>query len=527
MHTEEGVMSDPATEEQVFVTKSVGVVQPKDEPKNKAQKKVPPTPLPTETIIGASIRVQLLEILAFGPLSEDRVEWMCNIVEESLPLLQTTMGLKVKRPASPLPRGAIAGVPTILGIVPLAEWCEAWGRGDGGRIRHAKTVAKIVFRRAKEKLFAAADAEIATEEAKDLESALRAKLVALLSQPYTPPVAKRLERLLGAISPLYQALGPAADRVKRGKKVQPGNYGTYSQGSYASAVQPSGYYVPLTPPAGEVDLAPGEDPNIAMAEQQLASMPEFSMASFQSALNGTPTVAPNPTVGGLDVDCEEDEEAPPLVTSPPVETFGAKIIREIMAMAPVLMNAQRNTPENMVLAIAAAEREGMPKLAAKLRKIMGVEKHEEQETPKPPEYLSGLLKPFAASGDTKPRAPGCAFMFGGQSPECGAESTRMSKNPNGYVDGYCAEHYKLAVERGEAVDDCVGAPQCAVAGTKFGKDKIGVERGYCDFHYSEAVASGEVFEGTLGIGFYRNGRCIDCNCVAKTGHGPGCSAVAP
>ncbi len=525
MHTEEGVMSEPATEEQVIVTKSVGVVQPKEESKrpdvNEAKKRVPPTPLPTETIIGASIRVQLLEILAFGPLSEDRVEWMCNIVEESLPLLQTTMGLKVKRPASPFPRGAIAGVPTVLGIIPLAEWCEAWGRGDGGRIRHAKTVAKIVFRRAKEKLFAAADAEIATEEAKDLEPALRAKLVALLSQPYTPPVAKRLERLLGAISPLYQALGPATDRVKRGKKVQPGSY---SPGVYASAAQPSGYYVPLTPPPiGAVE--PGEDPNLAMAEQQLASMPEFSMASFQSALNGTPM--PNPTVGGLDVDVDDGEEAPPLVSSPPVETFGAKIIREIMAMAPVLMNAQRNTPENMVLAIAAAEREGMPKLAAKLRKIMGVEKHDEQETPKPPEYLSGLLKPFATAGGSKPRAPGCSFMFGGQTPECGADSTRMSKNHNGYVEGYCAEHYRLAVERGEAVDDCVGAPQCAVAGTKFGKDKIGVERGYCDFHYSEALASGEVFEGSLGIGFYRNGRCIDCNCAVATGHGPGCSAVAP
>lgn len=523
MHTEEGVMSEPVVEEQVIVTKGVGVVQPKEEPKkpdvNEVKKRVPPTPLPTETIIGASVRVQLLEILAFGPLSEDRVEWMCNIVEESLPLLQTTMGLKVKRPASPLPRGAIAGVPTVLGIIPLAEWCEAWGRGDGGRIRHAKTVAKIVFRRAKEKLFAAADAEIATEEAKDLESVLRAKLVALLSQPYTPPVAKRLERLLGAISPLYQALGPATDRVKRGKKVQPGNSGFYSPGVYASA-QPVGY-APLTP-VGTVE--PGEDPNLALAEQQVYSMPEWSMASFQSALNGTPM--PNPTVGGLDVDCEEDEEAPPLVASPPIETFGAKIIREIMAMAPVIMNAQRNTPENMVLAIAAAEREGMPKLAAKLRKIMGVEKHDEQETPKPPEYLSGLLKPFSTT-TPKPRAPGCAFMFGGQTPECGAESTRMSKNPNGYVDGYCAEHYKIAVERGEAVDDCVGAPQCAVAGTKFGKDKIGVERGYCDFHYTEALASGEVFEGSLGIGFYRNGRCIDCNCAVESGHGPGCSAVAP
>lgn len=516
-------MSDPATEEQVIVTKGVGVVQPKSDVKpqgatNEAKKRVSPTPLPTETIIGASIRVQLLEILAFGPLSEDRVEWMCNIVEESLPLLQTTMGLKVKRPASPPSRGAVAGVPTVLGFIPLPEWCEAWGRGEGGRIRHAKTVAKIAFRRAKEKLFAAADAEIATEEAKDLEPALRAKLVALLNQPYTPPVAKRLERLLGAISPLYQALGPAADRVKRGKKVQPGNYGFYSPGVYASA-----NYAPLTPPpVGAVE--PGEDPNVALAEQQLASMPEFSMASFQSALNGAPM--PNPTVGGLDVDVDEGEEAPPLVSSPPVETFGAKIIREIMAMAPVLMNAQRNTPENMVLAIAAAEREGMPKLAAKLRKIMGVEKHDEQETPKPPEYLSGLLKPFSTT-TPKPRAPGCAFMFGGQTPECGAESTRMSKNPNGHVDGYCAEHYKIAVERGEAVDDCVGAPQCAVAGTKFGKDKIGVERGYCDFHYTEALASGEVFEGSLGIGFYRNGRCIDCNCAVESGHGPGCSAVAP
>lgn len=459
-------------EEQVIVTKGQGVPQPKEpdvsklgvdpswsgtEDLKKDVKRTPSRPLQQETLVGAAVRTQLRAILDSGPLTEESVAKMSRLVETSVPLLRVAAGGEPGTRRRRLRDGVTAGIKTILGVIPMDEWSEEFGPYPGGsKIHRIKTLAKIVVKRVGRRVSDAIDGEIHAEEAASLDASLRVKVAMLLEQPYTPPVAKRLEDLLDAIMGLLKALGPAKDRVPGGRR--PRLSGTSSGWS---SYQPS-YSSSLAP----------------------VMMPNPGQPAIQDLAN----VFGQPATEDDEEEVEESSDDEPLVTSPPVETFGAKLVREIMAMAPALMNAQRNTPENMVLAIVAAEREGMPKLAEKLRRLMGLEKPEEQETPKP---IMPFLRPVVA---TEPKASGgCSFMFGGFGAECGVKATKAAKNPNGHVNLYCSEHIEAALKRGDAVDECAAVPECSVAtGVKFAKGKDGIERGYCDFHYGEAVAKGEV-----------------------------------
>lgn len=458
-------------EEQVIVTKGQGVSQPKEpdvsklgvdpswsgtEDLKKDVKRTPSRPLQQETLVGAAVRTQLRAILDSGPLTEESVAKMSRLVETSVPLLRVAAGGEPGTRRRRLRDGVTAGIKTILGVIPIDEWSEEFGPYPGdSKIHRIKTLAKIVVKRVGRRVSDAIDGEIHAEEAASLDASLRVKVAMLLEQPYTPPVAKRLEDLLDAIMGLLKALGPAKDRLPRHRPRPAMPFSSFGYSTFS--------------PGPTTTMMPNPDSGAAQDMQNLWAGQSSDEDEIEEAE-------------------ESLESNEPLVTSPPVETFGAKLVREIMAMAPALMNAQRNTPENMVLAIVAAEREGMPKLAEKLRRLMGLEKPEEQETPKP---IMPFLRPVVA---TEPKAPGgCSFMFGGFGAECGVKATKAAKNPNGHVNLYCSEHLEAAVKRGDAVDECTAVPECSVAtGVKFAKGKDGIERGYCDFHYGEAVAKGEV-----------------------------------
>lgn len=79
---------------------------------------------------------------------------------------------------------------------------------------------------------------------------------------------------------------------------------------------------------------------------------------------------------------EEDESTPsptaavpfgPLATAPAAETFGVTAIREIIAAIPKVVGQRNESPSEIISAIAMAEARGMKKLAAQLKKKLGVE----------------------------------------------------------------------------------------------------------------------------------------------------------
>lgn len=288
----------------------------------------------SETAVGAAVRWELQEILGSGPLTEKNVKRMLGVVEHSLPLLQTVMGGNPRKGFG----GVIAGRPTPLGVIPLDEFQDAWGAPGSamsflgnGHARYALTLARIAVRRGRDAMNRRGDGS--PVEAKPLEPALRSMLERLLAEPYVPVNAKRIQRLLDAILRLMIALGPTKDRVVTTNMFSSGLPGL--SGLWGAGIADD--FVSLSNPVGEIvgDVVAG------------------------AADLGGPALAP----------------------SPPSETFGAKLVREILAMVPVVANARNNTPENLVMAIATAEREGMPELAAKLRKTLGVERPEEGEDP--------------------------------------------------------------------------------------------------------------------------------------------------
>lgn len=269
-----------------------------------------------ETRVGAAVRWELQEALRSGPLTEKNVRRMIQIVDRSLPMLQAIMGAT---PRKDLFEGVIAGRPTPLGVIPLHEFQEAWGGGfmeilGHGHARYLAALVRIAARRAHRSVTRGHEDE-PTTDAKSLEPALRGMLERLLEGPYVPVTAKKIQRLLDAILRLVVALGHDVNRV--------------------------------------VEDAP---------RGSLGALQSF-MGSDVSELVG----------GGFAADESPGEPFPALAPSSPTETFGAKLVREILAMMPMVANAKNNTPENLVMAIVAAEREGMPELAKKLRKLLGVE----------------------------------------------------------------------------------------------------------------------------------------------------------
>lgn len=81
----------------------------------------------------------------------------------------------------------------------------------------------------------------------------------------------------------------------------------------------------------------------------------------------------------------DDEEAvapfPVLAPSSQAENFGSSAIREVIAALPRILAAKNESTAETISAIALAEARGMKKLAAKLKKKLGVENPEETEEP--------------------------------------------------------------------------------------------------------------------------------------------------
>lgn len=75
-------------------------------------------------------------------------------------------------------------------------------------------------------------------------------------------------------------------------------------------------------------------------------------------------------------DSNEDYDDKPYSTSSPQENYGAKMLREILAMVPMLIKAQQESnvsPVDLVQAIALAESNGQDDLAAQLKMKLGLE----------------------------------------------------------------------------------------------------------------------------------------------------------
>ena len=71
----------------------------------------------------------------------------------------------------------------------------------------------------------------------------------------------------------------------------------------------------------------------------------------------------------------------PLAPSPPAETYATNAIREVIAALPRVLAMQHQNPSELVRAIALAENTGMPGLAVKLRRQLGIESPEEPTKP--------------------------------------------------------------------------------------------------------------------------------------------------
>jgi hypothetical protein len=63
---------------------------------------------------------------------------------------------------------------------------------------------------------------------------------------------------------------------------------------------------------------------------------------------------------------EQLSDGEPITTAPPAETFGARMIQELMAMVPQLMGKKNEDPRKLVDALIAARRAGMTDVAAEL-----------------------------------------------------------------------------------------------------------------------------------------------------------------
>jgi len=63
---------------------------------------------------------------------------------------------------------------------------------------------------------------------------------------------------------------------------------------------------------------------------------------------------------------EQLSDGEPITAAPPAETFGARMIQELMAMVPQLMGKKNEDPRKLVDALIAARRAGMTDVAAEL-----------------------------------------------------------------------------------------------------------------------------------------------------------------
>jgi hypothetical protein len=444
----------------------------------------------TETTVAAGVRQHLRSMLE-KPLTAAHASEMLRVVQSSLALLRT---IKAGRATITPRRGGpfVAGFPTSFGVMPLSDLYAdatlevAFRRTVGIAKFVVRGIGGRVLNKIHEAAFGAAH-EVASEAERGatlaLEDGMRERLAQMLEAPFTIPNAVRIERFLMAAVPLLQVLGPAVDH---------------------------------TPPKARVGFVCTTD--------------DTDPAAFGGATPTPPTVAANP--GGALIDTTEGDESsedadedtqnlfgaePPAwntQTSPPNETFGARMIREIMAALPLIVSSQKQTPEAMVLAIASAEREGMPKLAAKLRRLMGVEKPEEKEAaipallpfplrPPPLDAVRRAVDVAAELSDKTPeepqpealkeaKPPKCSYMYGGFGDECPKDARHAARSAKDAREHfYCHEHHGAALNKGEIVHECMlDACTKIVWGT--GKCADGLVRGYCRAHHELLLGSGTI-----------------------------------
>jgi hypothetical protein len=377
----------------------------------------PPRPLSeAETPVAAAIRAQLRVMLGDGPLTPKRAEKMHQFVEKSFPVIQLMKtNFNDSRAPGTLMRVQAAS-PTPFGLMSLSSFfMSSTSVSDG--IKRVALLGAFVARRAVDKA-QVIGADLLTrilddDSAKaqpEVGAVLAARLARMLEQPYTIAMARRIDDVLTGALPLLKALAPAQDYLSGSQPPQPGPQITNAGVSYINA---STFQMSSNPGSIMNDFMPVTSGSYGVAE----SLPEGENEGYDA-----------PLPEGADDDEDEDEDEPsapvqPLVTSSANETFGARMIREIIGAIPVLANAQRNTPENMVLAIVAAERAGMPQLARRLRKSIGLP--EENEVPNPPMPFAfptpgapTLAQTLAQGNATQSSAPEVPTPINGEPVRC-------------------------------------------------------------------------------------------------------------
>ncbi len=124
------------------------------------------------------------------------------------------------------------------------------------------------------------------------------------------------------------------------------------------------------------------DPRAFLMIEKFASMARDVVAmtgTIDASLGTNPLLSSSPSVSNYLLPGYSAIGQNPLAPSPGSETFGATSIREIVSAM------SRKKPEDIVSAIAEAEKNGMPDLAAELREQLGL-----------PRESSGKKKPAAS-----------------------------------------------------------------------------------------------------------------------------------
>jgi hypothetical protein len=110
---------------------------------------------------------------------------------------------------------------------------------------------------------------------------------------------------------------------------------------------------------------------------------------------------------------DQDDSAGEMIANPNVtgqsagpETYGAKLLREIMANIGPLTAAMRDTPGALVMALADARRNGLDDVAAILEKRLGVEPPKNGKKPKRPVGPVPVLGDFPLLRATPPTVIG-------------------------------------------------------------------------------------------------------------------------